>query len=502
MTNLGRTQADWAKLFREYGIFLGPQRELQELAYRFSVSKTRTRVLEQDDVNQSTSGWQLQGVKIGTNTDEAGTVFIRIALGTPAAGQAQVSLYRAAGGAASDLVAQGAGALGALIPLTTQNNLGLWGSVELGQVTVSEQDDKHRLLLYPDWASRMHSIFDGSEPEHGALLEAFMTALATAETSVTQALAAFSTATDTYLESRWKDFQRSSQSSPIQTSTEDDQGAITITAQGLLEDGRDNMVDELTAGPQSVARTSVTAAQAIFDPTTQGKGLLPAPELSEWAEAGLVTAICTDGTLGAESFALTQHLDSGDDKTAQNALTIRRGFKDPALGINQAYLDRVLTLDSGAPADFGAITGFAIQGESAANTDQGKIYLKVVAQGTSFGIEGYTASSFDPKTKVFTTAPAAAGASVAILAANNSGLSGTAVLGTKPTVGDTGVLNLNPFAIGDKFVIDVTVSAQGAFQEAIARLYGYALASADPTKATIDDRYVTAGTLPPFEDQA
>jgi hypothetical protein len=225
--------------------------------------------------------------------------------------------------------------------------------------------------------------------------------------------------------------------------------------------------------------------------------------MAEWARTGRVTATCTDGTLGQERFTLAEHNDStGDDKLASNELTIRRGYSDPELGIKGAFLDRILTLDSGSSDDFGPVSGFQIQGEDARNTDQGKIALKVVAQGAAFQIEAYTSSSLDPTTQVFTTAPGVAGTSVAIVSANNSGLAGTIAIGPKPTVGHTGVLNLNPFVVGDKFVFDVTLGARGAFQEAVSLLYGYALASEDPAKATIDDRYVTAGTLPPFEDQA
>ncbi|HZV03013.1 MAG TPA: hypothetical protein VFF73_40275, partial [Planctomycetota bacterium] len=346
--NLGRTQANWSKLFRELGLFLGPQRELRELARRFDLSKTQTRVLEENDISGATSGWVLTGAKIGMNTDEGATLFVRIALGTPAAGQAQISLFRAQGGAPQDLVAQGAGALGVEILLAPQNSSGLSGSVTLGQIQASEQDDRHRLLLFPDWAVRMHQILDGSEPEHGELLEAFMTALTAAENAFTQALGAFSTATDTYLETRWKNFQRSTQSAPIGTSTENDQGAITVQVQGLLEDGRDNMQDEVAAGPQSVARIAVLSAAAVFDPANKGKGVLVAPTLYEWARSGLVTAVCSDATLGQEQFSLSERTDSGSDVSAENDLTIRRGFSDPAIGIVLAFLDRALTLDSGS----------------------------------------------------------------------------------------------------------------------------------------------------------
>jgi hypothetical protein len=508
MSNLARSQADWQKLFREFGIFLAPQRELRELAKRFDLGHTRTRVLELCDVNSSTSGWKLSGAKIGVNTDPSGGLFVRIALGTPAAGQAQVSLFTAAGGAAQSLVASGSGVLGALVQLAPQNSSGLSGTVTLGQVTTSEADDKHRLLLFPDWAARMHAAFDGTEPEHGELLEAFMTALAAAETGIQNALTAFTTATDTYLESRWKDFQRSSQTTPVTKTTQDDQGAISIQASGLLEDGSDNMADEQTAGAQTVSRIAVTATPAVFDPTDQGKGVLSSFVLSQWARTGRITAVCTDATLGSEQFTLAQHrTETGDDVLAVNPLQIRRAYSDPNLGIQAAFLDRTVTLDQGSANDFGPVAAFSVQGETPRNTAAGKITLKVVAlpaaaSGTNFLIQGFTSPSASPETQVFTTAPGAAGASVAITPTNSSGLSGTLVLGAKPTAANTGLLNLNSFALGDKFVVDVTVGVRGAFQDALALLYGYAISSDDPTKATIDDHYVTAGTLLPFEDQS
>lgn len=500
MSNLGRSQADWRKLFRELGIFVAPQRELREIGRRFDVAKTRTRVLELGDANESTSGWSLSGARIGSNTDEGARVFVRIAVGTPAAGQAQVLLFRAAGGGAGDLVAQGAGALGAVIALAPQNGSGLSASVTIAAGAASEADDKHRLLVFPDWAARMHAVFDGSEPEHGELLEAFMTALAAAAKGVASALTAFETATDTYLSTRWKSFQRSSQSSPIQQTTEEDQGAIATVVSGLLEDGRDNMRDELVAGRQALARTVVAVEAPVFDPTNKGKGSLAALSVMEWARSGRITGTCSAAAIGAEQFTLAQHVDAtGEDLEAKNPIQIRRAYSDPELGITSAFLDRVVTLDVGTADDFGPIGGWTIQGESDRNTDAGQIALRIVGQAKLFTIEGYSSTKFDPATKVFTTAPGAAGASVALLVANGSGLSGTAKLGANPTDGHTGLLNLNPFALGDKFVIDVALTARGAFQEELALLYGFSLESDDPAKATIPDDFVTAGTLPPFE---
>ncbi len=498
--NLARSQADWRKLLRELALFLAPQRELRELAKRFDLARTRTRVLDLGDTAESTSRWSLHGVKIGANTSAAGEVFVRL---VRVAGSAtvQASLYRAVGGAAGELVAQGAGASGTVVPLAPANGSGLSGSVLLGAVSANETDDRHVLLVFPDWAARMHAVFDGSEPEHGELLDAFMDALEAAERAFTTSLDAFSQATETFLRTRWKHFHRSSESVAIEKDVEEDQGAIATFATGLLEDGRDNMTDELVAGRQSVPNSLVVATAGTFDPSNRGRGVLTAPHMFEWARAGLVALVCIDPTLGQERFRVSQHRDeTGEDRLAKRELTVRRAFSDPEIGIKNAFLDRVLAIDSQHADAFGPATDWTIQGEDSRNNDRGEIALRIVESGTDFVIEGYTSSSLEPETRVFTTTPGPAGAAVKVLFANGSTLSGTAKLGTNPKAGDTGTLDLNPFARGDRVVFDVTVAEKGAFQEELALLYGFALESDERSKATIDDRSVTAGTLPPFED--
>ena len=148
MTDLLQNQAAWNQLYREAGLPLGRMFELADMGRKVNPVRARIQVREFDNVNGFTSAWVLTGVVIGTNTDELGTLFVRITNANPSSGHALVSLYLAAGGSSGNLVAQGSGAYGTTVALTAQNGSGLSGTVAIGTVTASETNDQHTLIVY------------------------------------------------------------------------------------------------------------------------------------------------------------------------------------------------------------------------------------------------------------------------------------------------------------------------------------------------------------------
>lgn len=507
MSNLAQTQANWNKLFREHGIFLGPSKRLKDVERSFDTTRLRIQVKEENDVNAFTSGWVLSGVKFGTNTDENGVVFVRIQNNTPGAGQATISLYTAVG--ASGLVAQGVVTYPATCTLTQQNASGLSGTVVVGTVTASESNDLHYLRLYPDWPVRATAVLDGSQPEHGAMLAQYLAACNSSRQLIRQARNVWKAAFEAVLAGRGANFLGSGNTTPINKGVTVTNGAVTTVNAGILEDLRKDMVDEATAGAQKVVKNTVSAGAGVFDSGNQGKGTLSAPTVEEYAVDGLTTAVCVDATLGSEEFQVFQRLtNTGEIRKAQNNIRVNKAFADPTIGIRSAMLVRTLTLDTGIANDFGTASQWSISGETSSNTNNGVIYLKVVdGGGSTFKIQGFTSSTYSAGTQVFDSTNVAANNNITLSQVNNSGITGTGRVGASPTLNNTGTLNLNVFVtqnssgVPDKFTVAITAAnaSRGEIQDLVGELEGYYLNSATLGSQTINEGFVAAGTFPPFE---
>jgi hypothetical protein len=612
MTNLAQPQSEWNQLGRELGVFLGPIKELRDKERKFNLSSNRIQVVDRKNNGVDfTSNWTLAGVKIGFNTSEKGELFVRIADETPGAGQAQVSLYRATGAGGGDLVARGSGADGATITLAAQNSSGLSGTVKIPTVSSSEANDNHYLLVFPDWQLRKAPIFDDSKSEHGVLKDTFDDACKSARSSLLGAIAAWTVAVTVFLQTRFADFMgSSSDTSPISRDARASSGAVTIVYTGVLEDARNNMVDEATAGAQKVVQNVVTASAPVFDTKNQGKGTMATPTMAGWAVDGPMTLVCEDDTIGSEEFTVTQRRTfQGDSIQAGNRLRVKKRFADPVLGIVNMTLLRTLTRSAGSASDVAAGASWSIDGESDSNTDDGKLYLKVQASGGgsvlskinigagaagkgfaysfmggatqtvvmaggtnsalsaagqlnsdgtfaanfvasdvggklqialartvdgewgrieagtfndqggvdqdtytdgttigNFRVDGYSSSSYGTAAQVFTSTAGAAGATITLSDESNSGITGSGVLGTNPTPGNTATLDLqvfskeNSYNVPDKITVAVSApnSSRGEFQDRLAELFGYGLNPVASGSETLNEGYVTAGTFPPY----
>jgi hypothetical protein len=510
VSNLARTQADWTKLFKEFAVFLAPSKELEDAIRKYDLKRNRTQLRETYERPAALVWNSLTGVKIGVNTDEDGILYVRITDESPGAGQATVDVYKAAGGGAGNKVATGSAADLGTITLAQANSSGISGSVTIPTVTASESDDKRRLRVFQDWPLRANTLLDGTETEHQDERAAFNGMCVLVQRKLLEAKDIVKAALRQFALGRLANFQKSGQASLMTATTPEDQGAIASLFIGILEDARKNMVDEATGGAQTVKKSSASAGAGVFDAQNQGKGAMGAPSVREWVADGVVTFTCIDATVGSERFEAVQKVTTtGEVRRARNPLQVKRTWSDPDLGIDTALLTRTLNLDAGVANDFATAADFTITGEVPGNTDEGTLYLKIVAgtiDPTKWKIQFFRSSARTNETMVGESNEAAAAATgVGINSKNTSGLSGTCKIGAAPTANNTGALNLQTFRtqgatskVADKFTVTVTVTAKGEIQDQLDALAKYALNSTSGGP-TISDSYVTAGTFPPYE---
>ena len=518
--NLAQTQAAWNKLFREAGtLFIRPIRFLKEARGRFAAQPLRQQLRQVNNVNLFVSSFVLTGgiVKPGTNADEDGEWFVRITDENPGANQALVSLYKAAGAGGGDKVAEGSGANGATITLAEANSSGLTLTVVLGTVTANETDDKHKVSAFPDFRHDTR-LLDNTETDHQVVRDAHAAVMLAITQQMDAAIGTCVAGLRAMIASRWATFHRASnkaQADIVRTARPDADGNIVTEYTGHLELGRDNMVDELTAGAQTIVKNVVAAGTGSPDASNQGIVTVAAPTMEEWAVAGTITLTCSDELTGSRKEQLDVTMirsRDGEQLAAINKWRVGALFADPILGIRLGQIVRTFTLDSGADADFGPTTSgtisdhWLIEGESTGNTDSGKLYLQVETSGSTHRINIYRASTLLAADLVGRTAFVAVNTSTPIIAQNGLGLTGTARVGSAPTNGNTGTLNCNLLrkknasqGVPDKITIAVTVTSRGVIASVIADELGYRLNSAASGAETINERYAQWGTFPAYE---
>jgi hypothetical protein len=509
MTDLAKTQAQWNTFGREFGLFLAPLKYLEDAKRKFNLDRTREQVVSVGSLDVDLQGWALDGMHIGTNTSEDGALFVRVVDETPVGG-ATINVYKALGAGSGDLVMTGSGANSTTVTLAASNNSGLTGTVVVGVISASVASDAEVVLVcLPDFPLRRQKTFDGSEAEHGEMVEAFNAACRASVTAILQAQQAWAGALEVFLTGRGGAFNEASLPDTainpfVSKSSTNDGGVIATLYTGLLENIVENMKDESTA-EQFVVQNVLTVGTPAADAANDGKGTLSTPTMEDWPVSGLIQLRCIADAVGAEQFALSvRDRVTGANITAENPLMVKKNYSDGKLGIQTMTLTRTMVVTGGA-ADFGVVGSWVIDNESEDNTEDGTIYLKITASGGNWIMAGYSSSSYLTADQVFTTAATAANTTVAIQAVGNSGLSGTAIIGTAPTTTTEGNINLQPFKAQnsdgrpDKFTIDITRGALGEFQHYLADLVGFALNSTTAGSETLDDSYVSAGTFPGYE---
>lgn len=516
MSDLAKTQAQWTALFDEAGVFFAVLKTYRDHAKKFNLRQLRIQSVLVGDpgggylapLTPTAQGALFTGIQLRSNTSKEGRLYVKLT--GPGGSNNQLKLYKAPGTSAGDLVAQTAAVAvpADAVPLVAQNSSGIGGAVNIGSNAAFTADTMW-FELFPDWPLRA-SIFDGSDPDHEVLREAWLDMCRTSELLILQVMAKAESALQTFLRTRWASFMRSAELAPLVAEPQDDQGAISVLYTGLLPDGKRAMADDSVAGAQTVRRRTVVANAAVADARNQGAAVVTTPTLEGWARAGLLTLTCVSATIGSEEFEFVQALDAGGSRSARSNLRIGRTFADPALGIASLLLSRSPSLTAGSTNDFGAGSYLVPAGETASNTNDGVLYAKVISSGGNWYLELYKASTYASNQKVATSAVGAAGATVALTAANSSGLTGVWKIGASPTNGNTGTVDLrtlrtqNANGVPDRFTIDVDVTSYGPlysaeFQERIAELFDTTINQAAAGAETIKDSAVSAGTFVAYD---
>ena len=515
MADLGKTNAQWDRfLERELGMtILAPLRYLRESRDRFDRSRTQVRVINDVDTNQA--GVTLANVDPGNDTEADGRLYVRITGGPTYT----VTIYKATGGGGGDAIAAGSGTASSTVTLTEQNSSGVSGTWTLpGSVTVTA-DDSLQLEVVLDFSALLPFVYtqtDGIEDDKDSrrVMQAAydqIAALQNQAIGVLEIAAAAMLLGDAQNETgRGNDFASSGETS-LQTETvnTDESGNVSRSRGGLFEVLRQAMADETTGSTQAVVERSVSAAAGVATSTNQGQGTIASHTPLEKCQEGRLFLECVDDTIGSELFSGYFYINATDRRTPVSGLQVGKSWSGPN-GLGPIALQRTLskTGDVGSDTDLGPIAGFAVTGETSANTDDGVLYWEIVASGGNWDLSFYSASTRSTSTLVAKAENYATGAAFVATAANGSGMTVTGTIGSGPTTTTAGTLNLNVFKVEntnnvrDSFSVSVTVAASpGLVQTILAQHFsenGSQLNSTTAGAETFQDNYVRANTFASF----
>lgn len=515
MADLRKTKEEWTRfLGREVGFFLACLHELKQLEDKYTRQRTRVAVLGDHHRNVGPGGVDLLGVDFGRNTSVEGVLVARVV------GQADpraVRLFRALGGAAPDLVAEGQGNAGALVVLTERNGSDLRGAWSLAAQPTEDQTD--RLLLYPvlDWAARLRLVWDGtvekdvrSADEALGMLGAVADRLREARQLVREALAAFATATG----GRGADFLGTNPGPlVVDTPVRDGSGTVVRRRGGFVPTVARAMSEDSLAGEQSVVGRVVKATPAVFAPSNDGRGRVSAHVPREHCPAARWTFTCVRGKDtghgGREEFDCTAKVVGSDRLLAFGSVRVKQSFSGPD-GIGPFVLERLVTKD-GDPQDevFAPADLVLLAGERDGNTEGGLLFWRVEKNlAGSWDASFYRSANRGSGDLMARAEGAAVGAVFQATERTASGLSLTWRLGPQPQHGAEGVLDLNFFVVenqagqADSFEITTEVVSEGLLQRLMTEELGAGLHGKLAGQETIPDGWVRAGLWPQFTKEA
>jgi len=506
VADLRKTQPEWTRfLGREVaGMFLAAIYELQAMEERYSRQRTPVLVLNDVQGNHVPGGVKLEGVDLGVNTSQEGFAFVRV---TGAADPRTVSVYRAPGGAAQDLVARGQGDAGTVLALAEQNRSGLSGAWELPANVTEDTTDLLRVFPVPDWPVRLKRVWDGtvekdvrSQDEFLAAMESVAAQLRDARLIMLEAFTAFAIR----LGNRGADFLRATSTSLVTDSPlRDGSGSVSRRRVGFLADLSRAMKAESVAGEQSIARRVVKAQAAVFAPGNRGKGKVGAHAPREFCPPARWTFKCSRGQDtgygGGEEFECTVKVLDEDRQFTFGGVRIKQSFSGPD-GIGPFVLERIYTKD-GDPnhRNFLQDTQVTTSGERSGNTEAGILHWEVRDRGAGFEISFYRSASRGQGDLVARAEGVSIRTPFQATERNASGLTVNWASGVQPQDGATGTLDCNFFrvenqaGVPDEFVIETAVVSEGQIQKLLAEQLGGHLNSKPPGQETIPDDFLKAG---------
>ncbi len=513
MSDLRKTKEEWERfLGRELGLFLGCLLELQELEDKYSRARTQVVLLNDPFGSVGPLGIELQGVDLGRNTSPGGILFARVA---GQAGPRTISLFRAPGGAAPALVAQGNGLPGAQIALAPQNTSGLSGRWDLPAAAVEDLTDRLRLFPVPDWAVRAAAVWDGRFEKDTRAREEFLVAaravagrVRDARLVVQEALAQFATR----LGGRGAEFLGAvSQGLVLDSPFRDPSGAVGRRRIGFLPTLERAMQEDTRAGEQSVTERVVRAAAGVFSPANDGKGRVLPHVPREHCPAARWVFRCVRGKDtghgGREEFECTATVLGEDREITFSAVRVRQSFSGPE-GIGPFTIDREAT-KAGDPQDQHLATPdqVAVAGERDGNTEGGILFWRVDKTTMAWDVSFFRSANRTLGELVAKAEAILPGMPFQAVERGASGLSVAWKLGPQPVDGAEGLLDLNFFVtenaagIPDELEITTTVLSEGLYQRLLAEQVGGHLHGRPAGQATIPDGWVRAGTYVPFSHE-
>lgn len=438
---------------------------------------TESKVYVRQDGGYTSAGarmitdWDLKGIilsETSRNADADGRLWIRI---TANGANWDIDVYKAkAAGAGNKVLSATNVAAGATITFSAANSSGISGTAKLGSSVAAIAGDTYAVQIWLGFPQMDRQVYDGEHQEDGELLAAS----AELNAEIADALRGVIDSLNQLAESEpfnkitgriWKippglGF--------LDKKPDENDDVISVVVDGVYERLRQNWKDNATV--QHVKKTTLAASAVTYESGNLGLGTLTVGTLGENLEPGLVQLTCIEDDLpGATRFRVTFTPDDGSgDVIGARLLTLSKVWDDPDIPV-QLTLAPTYT-KTGADAQIAPVADIAsITGLTKQNSDDGKLYFKIVASGASFIYEFYSDSS---RTKLVAKSPAVAAATAfTATQQNRSGLSVSWKSGTAPTAGTTGDVDINPFkkststTAADQMRFSVTRSTKGKIQE-------------------------------------
>jgi hypothetical protein len=447
--DLGWSQAQWTDFFK----FIGSIASSWYYAKRIDEESASGRITADKhlDASEIVRQLNLEGLVIGDNTDVSGILWCDISVG---AGTLTMTLYSASSKAPGTEVAQGSIATASLpgyVTLAEQNNSGLTGTA---YISIGLSDSDIFFVCTPAISSQVSNLPVEDEVDTAykdRFLQRFKYISGSALVSRVESIAR--TELINYIRAKIK----SNQDSAGGGREVPGEGAIDFEYYGVVGDLIDAMNDETVAGQQTVQSRSAhydEVVAPVADVGNVGKGSL-ATGYFEHFISGTYTVECISATLGSEQFSVSVVDRSGKKFSSENYLQVRQTFNSLDLGLNDLLLSRTIEDSDSGSGIAARLSDWAFQGESSNNTDSGKLYGKYIDSTKTLYLysDSSLADRYEVASGVWDGTP---GSTVVLAESRGSGLTGTVKVNSDPAadVSDLEV-NLNVFAVGDKFYFEV-----------------------------------------------
>jgi hypothetical protein len=518
MADYGYTDTQWERIAeRELGSTIAaPLRVLREIEDRFRKSRTQLWGWTVPSAQLKTSHAApvtLAGVDVGTNTDDDGTLYVRVT----GSGPYTVTLYKTTGGGGGDAVASGSANADAEVTLTASNSSGLTGTWQLPASVTTSTDDSLRLRVCEDFRVRLPDVYtaDGTVEDdpysRNALEDAYdqvAAAIASAKAAIRAGARRWGLSDgQANPTARLNDFLQAGETSLAGSRVvTDTSGNVSVRRTGAFERLSQGMADETTGSTQYVVKRAMSAGAGSFASSNDGAGAVASHTPLERTPACRLTMRCVrgvdSGDLGAEAFDGFIYLDDGrDSRVAASGLRVGKQWSHP-IGIGPITLTRTLSkTNDGSNNVFAAASGCTVTGENNANTDEGVLYVKTEANGSNWDISFYSSSTQSDASLVSKATNVAASTAFTTSAQNGSGLVISWTTGGTVSAVTNITLDLQPFLVQnsnnvpDEFTVTVTASSEGRFQTIMAEEFGAQLNSTTSGSETITDESCGAGTF-------